>query len=318
MIRAIAASALAWLLSACASLPVPPGLSTDGEPVELDATPFFAQRQYQCGPAALATSLGASGVEVEAEALVGEVYLPARKGSLQAEIIASARRHGRVAAPVRGEPAALVAELRAGAPVLVLLNLGRSWLPIWHYAVVVGYEPAGGRFVLRSGTERRAQMAAAVFERAWSYSGHWGVVVTRPDAIPATTSMRDWLAAVAPLESLGRLAEAADAYRAATQRWPAAALAWAALGNAEARREHWDDAIAAYARSLHEEDAVATRNNRADALIHLGCARLAADDLAKAAALDDGRYAAVIERTRAGLPAVDTCPAAIAERVAAP
>jgi len=35
--------------------------------VELDATPFFPQRDYQCGPAALATLLSASGVATTAD-----------------------------------------------------------------------------------------------------------------------------------------------------------------------------------------------------------------------------------------------------------
>src|ERR1044071_8213468 len=78
-----AASSL--LLSACVTrepfIPanLPAGANTR---VELDATPFFPQKKYQCGPAALAAALGASHVAVTPEALVPIVYLPARHGSL--------------------------------------------------------------------------------------------------------------------------------------------------------------------------------------------------------------------------------------------
>src|SRR5690606_29566356 len=89
----------AWLLSGCASLfpqtaelreGLPEGLP---ERVELKSVPFFPQDEYQCGPAALATSLAATGVKVTPTELVPQVYLPERKGSLQVEMLAAARRH---------------------------------------------------------------------------------------------------------------------------------------------------------------------------------------------------------------------------------
>ena len=63
--------------------------------VELTGVPFHPQEEYQCGPAALATVLVHAGVATTPDALVPEVYLPARGGSLQAEMLAAARRHGR-------------------------------------------------------------------------------------------------------------------------------------------------------------------------------------------------------------------------------
>ena len=66
--------------------------------------PFFPQEKFQCGPAALAGVLAASGVEVSPEALVSEVYIPARQGSLQIEMKAAARRAGRIAYELGGEP----------------------------------------------------------------------------------------------------------------------------------------------------------------------------------------------------------------------
>ena len=56
--------------------------------IELESTPFYPQDDYQCGPAALATLLGAAGRPSSPEALVDEVYIPARRGSLEPEMIA--------------------------------------------------------------------------------------------------------------------------------------------------------------------------------------------------------------------------------------
>jgi hypothetical protein len=102
------------VLGGCASGgPQLEAIDTLGYPerVELTDTPFFPQREYQCGPAALATVLAASEVSVTADALVPEVFLPGRQGSLQSELLAAtvvvideptggAYYGGEVAAPV--------------------------------------------------------------------------------------------------------------------------------------------------------------------------------------------------------------------------
>ena len=56
------------------------------QPVELTTVPFFPQEEYQCGPAALATVLTWTGVNVTPAELAPQVYLPERQGSLQLEI----------------------------------------------------------------------------------------------------------------------------------------------------------------------------------------------------------------------------------------
>jgi hypothetical protein len=89
---------LAIALSGCtASPPLVDGLPADApRSIELAATPFFPQEDFQCGPAALATVLVASGIAVTPEALAAEVFIPERRGSLAIELIGAARRHGRL------------------------------------------------------------------------------------------------------------------------------------------------------------------------------------------------------------------------------
>nr|WP_241696307.1 PA2778 family cysteine peptidase [Solimonas terrae] len=283
----------------------------------MSGTPFFPQKRYQCGPAALATALGASGVDVTPDDLVADVYLPGRHGSLQAELIAATRRYQRVATQIEPDLEGLVQELRAGHPPLLLLNLGFSWLPVWHYAVVVGYEPQSSSFILRSGTRKRARMSAAELMRSWAYSDRWAVIVSGLQTPPATATAVQWLTAVAPYESLGKLDDAERGYRAATMRWPDSALAWTALGNIDARRAEWIAAIAAYNRALELGDDIVTLNNRASALGSLQCRRLALGDLDRAAALDvDRRYAAALGDTRTELPPLDHCSADSVDRLA--
>lgn len=138
---------------------------------ELTATPFYAQERYQCGPAALAMLLGAAAIETTPDALVPEVYLPGREGSLQLELLAAGRRHGALAATIAPGMRSLLAELDAGHPVLVLQNLSLPIFPKWHYAVAIGYDLDQGQIILRSGTTERMAMPLSTFENTWARSG---------------------------------------------------------------------------------------------------------------------------------------------------
>ena len=219
--------------------------------VELADTPFFPQTRYQCGPAALATVLNARGVTIAPDELVPQVYLPGREGSLQVEIMAAVRRQGLLAVAVEPALDALLAEIAAGHPVLVLQNLGLNWLPRWHYAVAVGYDRARQELVLRSGTEPRRITPFGVFLNTWNRSARWGIVVLTPGALPAQANPLAYLEAASALERLGRHKEAGEAYKASTARWPHNPLAWLGLGNTEYALGHAEPAEAAFRHAVH-------------------------------------------------------------------
>ena len=211
-------------LSGCASLwpqtaelreALPAGIP---EKVELAAVPFFPQEEYQCGPAALATALGAFGAKVTPDDLVSQVYIPERKGSLQVEMLAAARRHGMVSYQLAPRFEDLLREIAAGNPVIVLQNLGIS--DGWHYAVAVGYDYDSGELILRSGTTEREVMAFTVHEMVWKRSGYWAMVALPADRIAATASEPRWLGAVAAMERAGNAASARVAYSSFLERWP--------------------------------------------------------------------------------------------------
>jgi len=237
------------------------------------AVPFFAQDAYQCGPAALATVLVHDGVQITPEQLTAQVYLPERQGSLQAELISATRRNGRV--PYRLPPTLMpiLEELRGGRPVLVLQNLGFGRWPVWHYAVLVGYDAQAETFLLRSGDERRRKTSARAFLASWDRGGRWALVVAPPTAAPASANAQSWLQAVAPFESTGELETAAAGYREAVRRWPQDADAWTALGNVRYRQSQLADAETAYRRALDLSTAQWTaRNNLVLTLVARGCA----------------------------------------------
>ncbi len=199
--------------------------------IELTTTPFFAQELFQCGPAALAMSLGATGIQITPDELQPEVFIPAREGSLQPEMLAAARRHGTLALTIEPTLAALLTEVAAGHPVIVLQNLGLSWLPRWHYAVVIGYDLERKEILLRSGVTARQSMALRTFEHTWARSQYWAMLALAPGNLPAGLNEKRITAAAVTFEKTGTPEQANRVYQAALKQWPDNLMLQLGLGN---------------------------------------------------------------------------------------
>lgn len=297
---------IALCLSGCAN----PGLLSarlpDGAPptFELTQTPFFPQNDYQCGPAALATVLTAANTPVTAGELAPMVYLPARQGSLQPELIATTRRYLRLPYVIDANFTALIAEVASGRPVLVLQNLGVSWYPRWHYAVVIGYRADTDELVLRSGTTRREQLGSQRFLNTWARAENWGLIVLNPGELPTRVDAERYLQAVAALESVGLFASALPAYQAALSRWPADVRARFGIANSLLGLGRTDEAIYHYRQLLASQpDHVAALNNLAEALAAAGCREQAVATIEQAIAVPGlpPTLAPVLQKTHAEL-----------------
>jgi tetratricopeptide (TPR) repeat protein len=245
-------------------------LSSLPQKAELDAVPFYAQDEYQCGPAALAMVLEAGGKAVTPEALRPEVFIPDRQGSLQIEMLAAARRNGFVAVELSPKLQDLLAEIAAGNPAVVLQNLALDWVPAWHYAVAVGYDLKEQRIILRSGTERRLEMPLSTFERTWQRGGYWAMLALPPGRFPASVSSADYLVAVTRLEKAGPPEPARAAYQRALERWPDQFTALMGSGNTAYRSGDFEGAERAFRRAtVVYPRSAAAHNNLAQTLADL-------------------------------------------------
>ena len=224
----------------------------DDSVVELTDTVFFPQKDYQCGPAALATLVVHAGKEITPDHLAGKIFLPDRRGSLQVELVAASRGYDLIPYVIDPSLAALLTELSAGRPVLVLQNLGLAAFSLWHYAVVIGYDTEEDTMILRSGTVRRQMVSARRFLVSWRQSGAWAMIVLRPGEMPANTDQARYLKAVAALEAVGRCDTALAGYQAALQRWPDIDSALLGLGNCYYELGRLDEAEQAYRNLVHQ------------------------------------------------------------------
>ena len=266
--RRLLPSLLVVMLSGCAG----PRAHIEGLPdpdlvIELTDTPFFPQKDYQCGPAALATVLQSSGVDITPAELVPTVYTPGRRGSLQVDLLGATRSAGRVPSELDGAWSDVVGELRAGRPVIVLQNLGVNLFPRWHYAVVVGVDGPDDVVVLRSGTDERRETPIRLFLRTWQRGDFWSFTALRPGELPANVERRRYFNAVAALEETGQAEAAELAWRAALRRWPNDAVARFGLGNAMLAAQRPEEAEGPYREILAVTPGLAAvRNNLAVAL----------------------------------------------------
>jgi hypothetical protein len=256
-------------LSGCASPKT--GITIQPEQgLVLEDTPFYPQEEYRCGPASLAMLLSASGVSVKPDELSPQTYLPGRKGSLQIELLAASRNHGRIPYVIEPDISSLIAELRADRPVLVLQNLGLNILPAYHYAVVIGIL-SPDKIVLRSGTKRRLVVKIDDFLTTWKRTDSWGMIALRPGELPTKPEKNRYLQAVSAFESSGNVLAATMGYQAACEAWPQNQIALFALGNNYLLQEKYKLAEVIFRKLVAKNrDNIAASNNLAETLSRQG------------------------------------------------
>ncbi len=271
--------------------------------VLLGTVPFFAQEDHLCGPASLAMVAQAAGRDVSPAQLTPQVYLPGREGALQQEMLAATRRMGLLPYVLAPDLRSLLTEVAAGEPVLVLQNLGLSFSPLWHYAVVIGYDRTTQDLILHSGVTARQRMPVSTFEQTWARGGNWAVRVTSSAQLPVTAQPEPWARTVSALERVDSPA-AYSAWATALQRWPADRPALLGLGNAAYAMGQRERAAQVFeATTQAHPDFADAWNNLAQVRLELGQHGSALAAARQAVALGGPRkaqYRALLHQIEAG------------------
>ena len=215
--------------------------------------------------------LNAAGVKVTPDELLPQVYIPAKKGSLQIEMLAATRRNGLVAYELAPRLADVLLEIAAGNPVIALENYGYGIGPVWHYSVAMGYDLNEGRIVRHSGKTAFESMPFGAFEYLWKSDGHWSMVALPPEKIPASANEQNYAKAVSALENSGQVKNAHIAYSKLLERWPNSLRGQLGLGNTAYALNDLEGAKTAFtAATIMHPESVAAFNNLAHVLLALG------------------------------------------------
>jgi len=224
--------------------------------------------------------------------------IPAKGGTLQVELVSTARANGLLVYPLEPTFDALLTELGRQHPVIVLLNRGYSWYPLWHYAPVTGYDKSNQTVLMHFSDRPNEVMSVSTFMALWKRSGNWGVVLLPPGQLPASASPKVFLRAAYDLEKTGMRDAAIIAYRSALLRWPKDIDIYFALANAYYHAHQFTKAEQSYHKLLSLEPAHSMAlNNLADLLCRTGRQKDALRVIGKAVT-DDVGMQSIIESTR--------------------
>lgn len=223
--------------------------------------PFIEQSANHCGPATLAMATAWAGRPISVAELTEQVYTPGAHGSYQADMVSAARRNGFLAIPMQNLPS-LLAEVAAGHPVIVFENLAFNWYPMWHYALVYGYDLDAENVLMHSGPVKAKTWDMRKFERSWMLGDYWGLIVLKPGELAASADDLAHATAAAALEQTGHASEAEIVYRSILAKWPQSLPALIGVANAGYARNDAAEA-ARYlttAVNAHPDSAAAWHN----------------------------------------------------------
>lgn len=224
--------------------------------------------------------------------------IPEKGGTLQIELIATARADGMLVYPLEPTFDALFSELSEHHPVIVLVNRSYSWYPLWHYAPITGYDARAQTILMHFGNTPNEAVPIATFGALWQRSGNWGVVLLPPGQLPASATAKKFLQSAYDLEKIGMINEAITAYESALTRWPDDIPTLFALGNAYYKLHHIGKAedIYRYILLIDYKYPYAL-NNLADVLCHTGRPKEALEVINRVVT-DDAQIQALINNTR--------------------
>lgn len=230
--------------------------------------------------------------------LDGRTLIPEKKGTLQVELVATARANGLIVYPLEPTFEALFAELAEHHPVIVLVNRGLSWYPLWHYVPVNGYDGEKRTILTHFSDQSNEEIPIETFGALWKRSDNWGVVLLPPEHLPASASPKTFLRAVYAFEKAGMKDGAIRAYRSALLRWPEDADIRFALANAYYHAKHLSEAEESYRKLLMITPShPLALNNLALLLCETGKSEEALKLLEQAVS-EDTRIQAMIKATR--------------------
>lgn len=150
-----------------------------GPEVIINKVPFYPQEDYQCGPSALAGVMNYYGINVSPEDIASEIYSKFARGTLDLDMLFYAEKKGLKAEKYKGSIDDLRDKIKAGHPLIVLVDYGYGPIQANHFMVIVGYNEAG--VFANSGRKERKFISYKDFLRVWDRAGNWTLHIRGSD-----------------------------------------------------------------------------------------------------------------------------------------
>jgi hypothetical protein len=247
---------------------------------------FFPQEDFFCGPTTLSEILNFYGRDISPEQIAPDLFIPDRQGSLQIEMVSSIRQYGMLAYAGPSELLPLLSLVSDDIPVIVLQNLGLSWLPVWHYALVIGYDLSANEILLHTGKTQRRVAPMDLFENTWRKGGFWLLAAVPPKIQSKHFDPFVYVSAAQDLLTVNQQEAGISALETATTQWQEYWLSYFLLGNYYLPNEP-EMAQAWFSKGLPGVvNNPSYLNNYAYSLLGSNCQREALDVIQQALLLD--------------------------------
>jgi len=266
---------LLLLLSACQTPPQTQQLFTNPPAIakqhQIAQVPFYPQQDFFCGPTTLAEVANFYGLNTTPDIIAPNTFTPGLQGTLQIEMAAATRQLGLVAYEQRGTLSQLLSLIAEDIPIIVLQNNSISWLPQWHYAVVIGYDLVTQEVILHTGVTAEHRLNIATFERTWQRGNYWMLAMLPSSQASKHLEPFLYTKACQDLLNTQQITAGIAALTTATQHWPDYWLPYFLLANHYLTTEpllaaHW------FAQGWHvAQHEIAYLNNYAVLLSQLAC-----------------------------------------------
>ena len=198
-----------------------------------------------CGAGSLSTVLQHYGDATTMQQW-DETLPKTRGGVMTIDMLIAARQKGYDAKLVTGNREVVEQELRAGRPVILMLQVvdafGKKY-DFFHYVVADGIDPAQSLIRTQFGDGQARWVTFDRLEKAWTGGAHTVLLIHPRD-------VEDSLRAAVMLEEQGKYADAATQYRGILSSHPDSVVAWTNLGNAESQLGHAPEAEEAFRKAL--------------------------------------------------------------------
>ncbi len=186
-----------------------------------------------------------------------------RGGVMTVDLLLAARERGFAARLVTGNRALVESELRAGRPMIIMMQVvqapGRDF-DFFHYVVLDGFDPERGLVRVQFGDGKPRWTTLERLETSWTGGGHAAILIDRDHGEALQEALREAVA----LEERGAIQDALVRYRELATRHSESALVWTNLGNVAAKSGAPIEAERAYRKALQiEPDAPDALNNLA-------------------------------------------------------
>ncbi|RJQ38809.1 MAG: peptidase C39 family protein [Nitrospiraceae bacterium] len=165
---------LAFVLHSCGTASV---LRDPKQQRVIANVPFYAQEDYQCGPASLAGVMNYWKIDVTPEDIAKEIYSKSAKGTLNIDMVIYPQKKGLLAEQYSGNIQDLKKNIDSGYPLLVFVDYGFWVYESGHFMVVVGYNEDG--VIVNSGKDKGKFISEEDFLKTWEKTKFWTLLIRK-------------------------------------------------------------------------------------------------------------------------------------------